>query len=67
MVRANGKVSACKIALPHSGELHVNKNSGAQYGFRHSSAIEISQKTDAIMILISKTRKITIFKDGKEV
>ncbi|MBN09483.1 MAG: TIGR00159 family protein [Flavobacteriaceae bacterium] len=60
----NNYVTATRVVLPVS----ENNNSSKRYGLRHRAGIGISEKTDAIAIVISEqTGKISYFKDGDSV
>lgn len=62
MVISNNKICAAGCILPVSHDLNIPKN----LGLRHRSAMGISEKTDAIAIIVSEeTGTISVAESGK--
>ncbi|MCL4154348.1 UNVERIFIED_CONTAM: hypothetical protein GTU68_025981 [Idotea baltica] len=62
IVVSNNIVKATRVILPVNNE----KNIPQRFGLRHRAAIGISEKTDALALVVSEeTGSISYFKDGE--
>jgi DNA integrity scanning protein DisA with diadenylate cyclase activity len=62
IVMKNNSIIAARVILPVSESAHLP----TQYGLRHRAALGITEKTDAIVIVLSEqTGKIVYVKNGE--
>jgi len=62
IIISNNIIRATRVALPISNEIKI----ASKYGLRHRAAVSITEKTDAVAIVVSEENgKISYIKNGE--
>ena len=60
----NNNITTTRVVLPVSNKDGLPKN----FGLRHKAAVGITEKTDAVVLVVSEeTGNISYFKDGEKI